>query len=246
MDCDASFAAQLGAQSTVIAPLDFHALRRELAHEADASAQRVVSLNVGPIRTIEWEGERVATGIFKAPVSGPVALRGVNFTGDDQADRSVHGGRDKAVYAYAVEDYEFWHDEFDIAVVPGLFGENLTVLGRSLTDAVVGERWRVGSVELEVAQPRLPCYKLGLRMGDPQFPRAFLAAGRPGAYFRIVTEGEVAAGDAITVVSRPAGGVTLGEMLAALIDRSKARALLRAPELPAFWRRIAESGETHD
>jgi len=205
------------------------------------SAARVVSLNVGAVRDVEWMGEIVRTGIFKSPVSDARALAGVNFAGDDQADRSVHGGADKSVYAYAVEDYEFWHDEFHIDAAPGLFGENLTVVGLSLSDAVVGERWRVGSAELEVAQPRLPCYKLGIRMRDPHFPRVFMEASRPGAYFRIVREGQIAAGDEIIVLSRPRDGVTMREMVSAVADRSKAPALLRAPYLPPFWRRFAES-----
>ena len=203
---------------------------------------RVISLNVGGVREIDGMGERVTTGIFKLPVAGRLALRGVNFEGDDQADRTVHGGPDKAAYAYALEDYEFWHDHEGVNTVPGLFGENLTVEGLDLTLAVVGERWAVGSTVLEIAQPRLPCYKLGLRMDDPYFPRRFLAAGRTGAYLRVIQEGDIGAGDAIEVSDRQEGGVTLGEMVDALQDRRKAGALLRASRLPAFWRRVAESG----
>lgn len=203
---------------------------------------RIVSLNVGSVRAIEWHGEIVATGIFKHPVSGRVNLRGVNFDGDDQGDRSVHGGPDKAVYAYAREDYEFWHEREGIETPPGSFGENLTVQGLDLSFAVVGERWAVGSTILEVAQPRLPCYKLGLRMGDAHFPKRFQAAKRMGAYLRIIQEGDVGAGDAVQVIERPEGGVTLREMVEALGDRAKAAALLRAPRLPAFWRRVAEGG----
>ena len=203
---------------------------------------RVISLNVGGIREIDGMGERVTTGIFKSPVAGRLALQGVNFEGDDQADRTVHGGPDKAVYAYALEDYEFWKEHEGVNTLPGLFGENLTVEGLDLTLAVVGERWAVGSTVLEIAQPRLPCYKLGLRMDDPYFPRRFLAAGRMGAYLRVIREGDVGAGDSIEVSDRAEGGVTLGEMVEALQDRRKAGALLRAPRLPAFWRRVAESG----
>jgi MOSC domain-containing protein YiiM len=125
-------------------------------------------------------------------------------------------------------------------VTPGLFGENLTVRGLELRDAVVGERWRVGTAVLEVAQPRLPCYKLGIRMGDDDFPRRFEEAGRMGAYLRIVTEGVVAPGDVIEVISRPDHGVTLRSMIEALGDPERLRGLLRAPELPAFWRQLAE------
>jgi MOSC domain-containing protein YiiM len=200
---------------------------------------RVLSLNVGTVREVEWRGERVTTGIWKAPVAGRVALRGVNFAGDDQADRRVHGGPDKAVYAYAREDYAWWHAYESIETPPGLFGENLTVDGMNLSSALAGERWRVGSALLEVAQPRMPCFKLGIRLGDSHFPRKFLAAGRPGAYLRIVEEGDVGAGDAIEVVSRPEHGVTMRRMVAAVWDRDEAAVLSRVDRLPEFWRRVA-------
>ena len=201
----------------------------------------VTSINVGPVREVSWRGRRIRTGIWKSPVSTPsVMARGVNLDGDNQADRRVHGGPDKAVYAYAEEDYFFWQEAEGLAVMPGLFGENLTVRGLELRDAVVGERWRVGTAVLEVAQPRLPCYKLGIRMGDDDFPRRFEEAGRMGAYLRIVTEGMVAPGDRIDVISRPDHGVTLRSMIDALGDPERLRALLRAPGLPAFWRQLAE------
>jgi MOSC domain-containing protein YiiM len=197
-------------------------------------------MNVGEIREIEWRGEIVTTAIWKYPVTGRVALRGVNFEGDDQADRTVHGGPDKAVSSYAREDYEFWREELGVETPPGLFGENLTVEGLDLSSAMIGERWRVGSALLEVAQPRLPCFKLGIRMGDPRFPKRFLAASRMGAYLRVVHEGDVGAGDEVHVVLKPDDGVTLNDMVEALHDRAKARSLLRAPRLPSFWRDIAE------
>lgn len=201
---------------------------------------RVLSLNIGAVRAITWDGEAVTTGIWKSPVTGRVALRGVNFAGDDQADRRVHGGPDKAVYAYAREDYMWWHEQVGMDTPSGLFGENLTVEGLDLSGAVVGERWSVGTTVLEVAQPRLPCYKLGIRVGDPRFVRKFLQALRPGAYLRIVHEGDIGAGDLVTVTSRPAHGVTLRLMVEALRDPRKAAALARVPRLPAFWQRIAE------
>ena len=156
------------------------------------AAARVVSLNVGTIREVEWQGRLVTTGIWKSPVAGRVALRGVNFAGDDQADRTVHGGPDKAVYAYAREDYEFWSSH-GMSTSPGYFGENLTTEGIDLSAAIVGERWTVGTAILEVAQPRLPCYKLGIRVGDATFLKRFLEAQRVGAYLRVVQEGDVGA-----------------------------------------------------
>jgi MOSC domain-containing protein YiiM len=201
----------------------------------------VTSVNIGQVREVSWRGRRIRTGIWKTPIDAPsVMARGVNLDGDDQADRRVHGGPDKAVYAYAEEEYVFWKEAEGLAVTPGLFGENLTVRGVELRDAVVGERWRVGTAVLEVAQPRLPCYKLGIRMGDDEFPRRFEEVGRMGAYLRILNEGVVAPGDGIEVVSRPSHGVTLREMIEALGDSERLQALLRAPELPAYWRQLAE------
>jgi MOSC domain-containing protein YiiM len=207
-------------------------------------APRVVSVNVGSIREVAWRGTIVRTGIWKTPIGArAVPVRGVNLVGDDQADRRVHGGADKAVYAYAEEDYRYWADEEGVRTQPGLFGENLTVRGLELRNAVVGERWRIGTTLLEVAQPRLPCFKLGIRMDDPDFPRRFLAAARLGAYFRIIEEGELRAGDAIGVVDRPDHGITLGHMVEAMRDRGRAAALLRAPRLPDFWRRLASGDD---
>jgi MOSC domain-containing protein YiiM len=205
-----------------------------------ASPARVLSVNVGTVRDVEWRGEVVSTAIWKSPVTGRVALRGVNFVGDDQADRTVHGGPDKAVYAYASEDYAYWRASEGVDVSPALFGENLTVDGIDLTNALVGERWRVGSTVLEVAQIRLPCFKLGIRLGDPRFPQRFQHVGRMGAYLRVVQEGDVGAGDAIDVVFRPTHGISLTTMLEALDDDDQARRLPRAGYLPKFWQRVAD------
>ncbi len=204
------------------------------------SDARVLSVNVGAVREVEWRGRTVTTGIWKHPVDGRVPLRGVNLHGDDQADRSVHGGPDKAVYAYAREDYDFWADQEGMETVPGLFGENLTTEGIDLSSAVAGERWSVGSTVLEVAQPRLPCFKLGIRVGDPEFPKRFLAAGRPGAYLRVVREGDVGAGDAVYVTHRPEHGVTLRMMVEALDHPEKAGGLAAISNLPEFWKGVAE------
>ena len=165
-----------------------------------------------------------------------IRLRGVNLDGDDQADREVHGGPDKAVYAYAAEDLAWWGARLGRPVEPGTFGENLTTQDIDLADALVGERWSVGSAVLEVTQPRVPCYKLGIRMDDPRFPAAFAAAGRPGAYLRIVSAGSLQAGDPIRVLSRPDHGVTIGLVSRAYhSDHRLAARLLDAPELPEPW-----------
>ncbi|MFI5243275.1 MAG: MOSC domain-containing protein [Gemmatimonadales bacterium] len=200
----------------------------------------IVSVNVGEIRAVEWRTRAITTAIWKQPVAGRVALRGVNLAGDDQADRTVHGGPDKAVYAYAREDYDYWRDHEGVDAAPGLFGENLTLEGIDLSAAIVGERWNVGTTELAVAQPRLPCYKLGIRLGDPYFPKRFLAASRMGAYLRVVREGDVGAGDEVRVIHTPDHGVSLRLMTQALRDPAKAEMLRAVHRLPAFWRRVAE------
>lgn len=201
---------------------------------------RLESVNVGGVRTVVLGERPVRTAIWKTPVDGVVRLRGVNLDGDDQADREVHGGPDKAVYAYSAEDLDWWTASLGRAVEPGTFGENLTTRGVDLADAAIGERWSVGSVILEITQPRVPCYKLGIRMGDRRFPAAFAAAGRPGAYLRIVEEGGVQAGDPIRVLSRPDHGVTIALVSRAYhSDHRLAARLLDAPELPDAWARWA-------
>lgn len=201
---------------------------------------KVVSVNVGVPRTIEWLGQTALTAIWKSPVEGRLAVRGVNVEGDDQADRKVHGGRDKAVYSYAVEDEDWWSEQLGRPVEPGTFGENLTLSGVDVTNALVGERWDIGSALFEVAQPRMPCWKLGARMNDPRFPDQFEEAGRPGAYLRIIKEGEVAEGDEVRVVFRPAHGLRVGDVARIYHqDRDQAALLLTVPELAEVWKRWA-------
>jgi MOSC domain-containing protein YiiM len=199
---------------------------------------KVVSVNVGAPRTVKYGRRIVSTAIWKRPVGGRVAVRGVNIAGDDQADRSVHGGVDKAVYAYSREDYEWWAGELASDVPQaGTFGENLTVSGLDLNAAEVGERWRVGSALLEVSEPRFPCFKLGIRMDDPKFLKRFAAARRPGLYLRIVEEGDLGAGDDVEVIDRPGHGVTIGLFTEAYLgDRSRLIELLAADALSATWR----------
>lgn len=198
----------------------------------------VVSVNVGEVRTLEWRHRTVATAIWKHPVDGRVALHGVNLVGDDQADRRVHGGEDKAVYAYATEDYDWWSATTG-ELAPGTFGENLTTTGLDVAACRIGDRWRVGSAVLEVAQPRQPCFKLGIRMGDDAFPGRFAEAGRPGAYLRIVTPGEVGAGDAIDVQPADPRGVPIGALVAEPIDGDVLRLAAADPRVPPGWRRAA-------
>lgn len=181
------------------------------------------------------------TAIVKSPVAGRVAVAGENVAGDVQADRRVHGGPDQAVYAYAREDYAWWEGELGRELGPGTFGENLTVEGVEVTGARIGERWRVGTALLEVTAPRIPCFKLRHRMGEPGFVKRFSVAARPGAYLRILEPGEVGAGDALTVVERPGHDVTIAVVNAALLgDHTLAPRLLEAPALPAKVRAWAQ------
>jgi MOSC domain-containing protein YiiM len=159
---------------------------------------KLLSVNVGAPRDAIWRGEPVRTGIFKSPVSGRVAMRGHNLDGDAQADLSVHGGADKAVYGYPSEHYDFWCEWLGQDALPwGAFGENLTTEGLLETDVCIGDRFSIGTALLEVSQPRIPCHKLALRHQRADLPKSFLASGRSGFYFRIVRAGEVASGDAI-------------------------------------------------
>ena len=203
----------------------------------------VASLNVGQVRAVEWAGRQVTTAIFKVPVSGRVAIRGVNLEGDDQADRSVHGGPDKAIYSYAAEDYAWWRGELGRELSPGQFGENLTLSGVELTGALIGERWRAGSAVLQVAQPRFPCFKLGLKMGDAKFVKRFAQALRPGAYLRILEEGLVGAGDEVEVISTPSHGWTIQEVARIILFRSEE--LHRLAEVPELAESLVELGIEH-
>jgi MOSC domain-containing protein YiiM len=196
---------------------------------------RLLSVNVGRPQPVGLHrGRPVKSSIGKAPVSGRVRVEGVNVAGDDQADRRVHGGPDKAVYAYAREDTAWWERELGRKLGAGAFGENLTVDGVDVSGALIGERWRLGTVELEVCQPRFPCFKLGLRFGDPQMLKRFTRAERPGAYLRIVREGEIGAGDAIEVTDRPDHGVTIALVARAVsIEPVLLEFAAAAPALPA-------------
>jgi MOSC domain-containing protein YiiM len=196
----------------------------------------VVSVNVGQPRQISVRrGRPLMSSIVKEPVDGRVRATGANLEGDRQADLTVHGGADKAVYAYALEDIAWWAQMLGRPEVgPGWFGENLTTEGVDVTHSVVGERWRIGDAEFEVSQPRLPCSKLGIRFGEPRMVRAFAQASRPGAYLRIIREGSVGAGDEIELLSRPEHGVTVELVSRAfLLDPTLQPEAAKAPELAA-------------
>jgi MOSC domain-containing protein YiiM len=166
---------------------------------------KVISVNVGLPREVNWKGRKVLTGIFKEPVEGPVMVAPLNLAGDKQADLTVHGGANKAVYGYPAEHYEYWRTELpEVASCWGHFGENLTTEGLREDTLCVGDRLRVGSALLMVTQPRMPCYKLALRFGRDDMIQRFLASGRSGFYFSVLEPGEVRAGSDIEIVSRDA------------------------------------------
>lgn len=207
---------------------------------------RLISVNVGLPRQIDTGKRLVETAIWKAPVEGRVTVRHDNLEGDRQADLTVHGGPDKAVYAYAVEEIRLWEDELGRRLGPGAFGENLTTEGVDASGAVLGERWQIGTTLLEVVQPRLPCFKLGLKMGDPTFLRRFALASRPGAYLKILEEGDLGVGDAVSVdlETRPGHGVTVRMVSdAMLVDHSLIPRVREAPQLlPSLREQMAELG----
>jgi ferredoxin-NADP reductase/MOSC domain-containing protein YiiM len=178
-----------------------------------APTTKIVSVNVGLPRTVQWKGKAVSTGIFKAPVSGRIPLRSLDFDGDRQADLSVHGGPDKAAYVYANEHYAYWRRELpDMVLAWGMFGENLTTEGLDEDVLQVGDRFRIGSAEVMVTQPRLPCFKLGLRFGRDDMVKRFLASGRLGFYFRVLVEGEIAAGDEVLLVEKAKDSLPVTEI----------------------------------
>ena len=201
---------------------------------------KVLSVNVGSVRTFEYNGRPAQSAIWKSPVVGRIAARGVNLAGDEQADRQAHGGPDKAVYAYAVEDARWWEQEIGRPLAYGEFGENLTTEGIEANDALIGERWQIGTTVLEVSEPRIPCWRLGVRMNDQLFPRRFTEALRPGAYLRIVVEGEVGTGDEIRVVERPGHDLTIQDVFRIYTrDRAEVDRLLAVPQMSDSWRRWA-------
>jgi MOSC domain-containing protein YiiM len=201
---------------------------------------KLLSVNVGLPREIEWQGKLVRTSIFKSPVSGQVRVGTLNLEGDQQSDLSVHGGVHKAVYAYPSEHYAFWREEVPGLDLPwGAFGENLTTEGL-FEQVQIGERMKVGSAEFVVTQPRMPCFKLGIRFGRPEIVKRFLRSGRTGFYLAVLAEGKITAGDSIEVVAPDEHGVTVADIVNLYkTDATNQELLRRASELPAlpsFWR----------
>jgi MOSC domain-containing protein YiiM len=205
---------------------------------------RIVSLNVGLPRDVIWRGRTVSTGIYKSPVEGRVALRPLNLDGDRQADLSVHGGAFKAVYCYPNEHYRWWTRQLAGRDLPaGMFGENFTVEGLDEESVHVGDQFSIGTTRVIVTQPRLPCYKLGIRFQSDSMVRRFLASGRTGFYLAVEREGDVAAGDAITRVGRDPHGVPVADITRLYVAKTFGRDDLRIVKsaldvaaLPESWK----------
>jgi MOSC domain-containing protein YiiM len=205
----------------------------------------IVSVNVGGPREVERNGKTVRTSIWKDPVEGPVWVRTLNIDGDAQSDLRVHGGPEKAVYAYPSEHYDYWRRELDIDSLPwGAFGENLTTAGITESGISIGDRIRIGSVELTVTQPRRPCFKLGIRFDRDDMIKRFMSSGRSGFYLAVVHEGKLAAGDRMEIVSRDPNGVTVADVASTEIGSPARRLLERVmavPALPESWKRHLRS-----
>lgn len=172
----------------------------------------VLRISVSKAKTVDWNGNKIATGIFKTPVEGKVRVRSLNLEGDEQADLTVHGGADKAVYVYPIEQYRYWNEVLSKELEWGSFGENLTVSGFDENSVCIGDRLTIGSAVFAVSQPRVPCYKLGIRLGDPTMVRRFYKSGKWGFYLRVVTEGEIQTGDTIVQERIDTDGVRLADV----------------------------------
>jgi len=202
---------------------------------------KLVSVNVGLPREVDWRGRAVLSGIWKTPVTGRVRVGRLNLEGDRQADLSVHGGAEKAVYAYPSEHYAYWRRELPALELSwGAFGENFTTDGLGEGDVGIGDRLRVGTAEFLVTQPRMPCYKLGMRFARPDLVKRFLASGRTGFYLAVLDEGEVGEGDPIEIVAREARSVTVADIVGLYTHDAGNQGLLQRavdlPALPASWR----------
>ena len=202
---------------------------------------RLHAVSVGMPRIVAWKDWSITTGIFKHPVAGDVHVRRYNLAGDGQADRTVHGGADKAVYAYPLEHYTAWRTAMpDAEFTPSAFGENLTTEGLLEHEVEIGDRFRIGTAEFEAAQPRMPCYKLGIRFGRDDVVRRFVEMRAPGMYFRVSREGVLRAGCEITLLERSGSGLSILDVFDLLLSRpippDQRERVLRAKALPVSLR----------
>lgn len=206
---------------------------------------KIVSVNVGLPREVIWKGKPVTTSIFKDPVEGRIKLRALNLDGDRQSDLTVHGGVNKAVYAYPSEHYEYWRRELPGVALPwGMFGENLTVEGLFEDELNIGDRLRIGSAELTVTQPRLPCYKLAVKFTRDDILKRFLESGLTGFYFAVQKEGDVGAGDTIEILKRDVNELTVSDVTRLYLAKDDLETLqkaLKVEALPDSWKSYFEA-----
>jgi MOSC domain-containing protein YiiM len=205
------------------------------------ASARIISVNTGAVRDLVTGGRPDHSAIDKHPSAGPVLAGRLGLAGDEHGDKVNHGGPEQAVYAYAREDLDWWTEQLGRELPSGTFGENVTTAGIDVSCALIGETWRLGQVVAQVTSPRIPCETFKAWTGEDRWVRRFAAAGRPGAYLRVLTEGELVAGDDIEVLARPEQRVTVAEsMLAYYGDAALMRTLLTVPGRGAKWDAIAE------
>ena len=209
---------------------------------------RIAQVCVGGPAEVNVNGKTVLTGIFKAPVEGSIDVRMLNLTGDGQADLKVHGGRNKAIYVYPQVHYQYWAKEFGVdALEDAQFGENLTITGLTEKQVIIGDSYKIGTAIVTVTQPRLPCFKLGIRIGDEAFPNQFLESGRLGLYLRVEEEGALQCGDTFDLIDRPAHGISLHDLWRIVFrnDGDANHALDNLPHLDSGWiRRLRQKSMT--
>lgn len=210
---------------------------------------KIVSVNVGLPQEVVWKGMIVRTAIFKEPVAGAVAIRKLNLTGDQQADLTVHGGSEKAVYAYPMEHYEYWRKQLsDVSLSWGAFGENLTIEGLTEHTVCIGDVLRIGSAVLQVTQPRMPCYKLALRFNRDDIIKRFLVSGRSGFYFSVIEPGDVGARSKVEILDRDSNNVTVNDILRLYLGQTRDPQLLQrainVSSLPENWKAQLLARET--
>lgn len=206
---------------------------------------KLISVNVGLPREVTWKNQTVTTGIFKDPVPGRVRVSALNLEGDQQADLTVHGGENKAIYLYPAEHYDFWQSELPGTDMHwGMFGENFTSQGLQESSVFIGDRFRIGAIEVRVTEPRMPCLKLGIRFQRSDMVKRFLASRRTGFYFRVTEVGDVAAGDEIEFISREQNDVTVADITSLYADKKPDKNLLhlaaQLASLPESWRNYFE------
>jgi MOSC domain-containing protein YiiM len=205
---------------------------------------KVISVNVGLPRQVSHEKRQVVTSIFKEPVEGRVKVTTLNLNGDAQADLSVHGGVDKAIYSYSKEHYNYWKEAYPMIDMPlGMFGENLTTQGLYEDMVNIGDQYQIGSSRLVVTQPRMPCYKLGIKFGRMDIIEKFINSQRPGIYYRVLEEGELGAGDSIELLYRDKNNVSINDIVSLYINDhydgenlSKMQKATKLEFLPERWR----------